>query len=75
MKIITLGKEKKLLGVCSGIAEYAVLDVTLVRLLVLAFIFLTGLFPGALFYVLAALVMPEYETVARDTSSHDAPRE
>ena len=61
MKKITLGKEKKLMGVCSGIAEYTHLDVTLVRLLMLAFVFMTGFFPGVLFYIIAGVIMPEPE--------------
>ncbi len=47
-----------LLGVCGGIAEYFALDVTLVRLAwVILSIFSAG-FPGVLFYLICALVIP-----------------
>ncbi len=58
-KKLTRGKDKKLSGVCSGIAEYFDWDVTLVRLLMAVFIVATGLFPGVVFYVIAAMIMPE----------------
>jgi phage shock protein C len=44
-------------GVCSGIAKYADLDVTLVRLLLL----FTAIVPGLIFYVIAAIIMPVEE--------------
>ncbi len=48
--------DKKLDGVCAGIAEYLNLDPTVVRLLwVLATFFLGA---GILAYIVAALVMP-----------------
>ncbi len=49
-------KDKKLCGVCAGIAEYFGIDSTLIRL---AWVVLT-LFAGAglLAYIIAAIVMP-----------------
>ena len=50
---------KKICGVCAGLAEYLNMDVTVVRLLfVLLSLFTTG-FPGILVYVIMALVMPD----------------
>lgn len=49
--------DRKLCGVCGGIAEYFHIDSTLVRLaLVLLTIF--G-FSGILVYIIAAIIMPE----------------
>jgi phage shock protein C len=48
--------DKKLAGVCAGIAEYINIDPTVVRLLwVLATLFVGA---GILAYIIAALVMP-----------------
>lgn len=58
-KRLTLNqKDKKISGVCSGIADYFDWDATLVRLAMAMFILVTGIFPGLVFYVIAALVMP-----------------
>ena len=59
-KHLTKSKDKVILGVFGGIADYFGLDETLVRIIgILIFVF-TGFFPLAVFYLLAALVMPEY---------------
>lgn len=50
--------DKKLAGVCAGLAEYFDLDPTLVRV---AYAFLTVFsagFPGVLLYIVLAIVMP-----------------
>ncbi len=49
--------DKKLCGVCGGIAEYLNIDSTLIRLLWAAIIFCAG--TGILAYIVAALIMPE----------------
>ncbi|NLP18264.1 MAG: PspC domain-containing protein [Firmicutes bacterium] len=51
--------QRMLAGVCGGIAEYFNVDVTLIRLGLAFLIFFTGIFPGLIFYVLAALIIPE----------------
>ena len=57
MKKLYLGKDKKICGVCSGLAEYLEVDVTIVRLLVvLAVVFGGG---GIIAYLIAAVVIPE----------------
>lgn len=57
MKRITKSYDRKLCGVCGGIAEYLNVDPTMIRLLwgLLVFCFGTGL----LAYVIAAIIMPE----------------
>ena len=51
--------EKKISGVCGGIAEYFEIDVTIVRLAWVLFTALGG--SGIIAYIIAALVMPEYK--------------
>lgn len=46
-------------GVCAGIAEYADLDPTLVRLLWAGLTIVTMGLPGVLIYLIAWIIMPE----------------
>ena len=49
--------DKRVSGVCGGVAEYLGIDSTLVRL---AFILLSSAFgSGLMMYILAAIIMPE----------------
>ena len=48
---------KKLCGVCGGIAEYFIVDPTVVRLLWVLFSVAGG--AGLLAYIIAAIIMPE----------------
>ena len=48
---------KKLCGVCGGIAEYFNIDPTVVRLLWILFSIAGG--AGLLAYIIAAIIMPE----------------
>jgi|YelNatPaOPRAMG01_1025707.scaffolds.fasta_scaffold08763_4 phage shock protein C len=51
-------KERVLLGVCGGIAEYFNVDPTLIRLIFVLLILVTGpLLP--IFYIISALIIPE----------------
>lgn len=50
-------KDKKIAGVCGGIAEYFGIDSTLVRLAWILFVFAGG--AGIIGYILAALIMPK----------------
>ncbi|MCS7201994.1 MAG: PspC domain-containing protein [Dictyoglomus sp.] len=51
-------KERILLGVCGGIAEYFSIDPTIVRLIFILLIFVTGpILP--IFYFISALIIPE----------------
>lgn len=49
--------ERKIAGVCGGIAEYFGIDATVVRLLWVLFSLLGG--SGLLAYIIAAIIMPE----------------
>ena len=57
MKRLKKSYDRKLCGVCGGIAEYFNIDPTIVRLLWLLLVLCAG--TGILAYIIAALVMPE----------------
>ena len=54
--------DKRLAGVCGGVAEYFNVDPTLVRLSWIIITILTGIVPGILGYLIAAIVIPRHET-------------
>ena len=56
-KLYTSSTDKKLAGVCGGIAEYFNIDSTLVRLGWVVFSLLGG--SGLLAYIIAAIIMPD----------------
>ncbi len=56
-KLYKSNTDKKLAGVCGGIAEYFNIDATLVRLGWVVFSLLGG--SGLLAYIIAAIIMPE----------------
>ena len=56
-KLYKSNRDKKICGVCGGIAEYLNADATLIRL---AFVLVSALGgSGVLAYIVAALVLPE----------------
>ncbi len=57
MKRLTKSYDRKICGVCGGIAEYLNIDPTLVRLAWLLLVLCAG--TGVLAYIIAAIVMPE----------------
>ena len=56
-KLYKSNTDKKIAGVCGGIAEYFNLDPTVVRLAWVAFCALGG--SGILAYILAAIIIPD----------------
>lgn len=63
MKRLTLSKNnKKIAGVCGGIAEYLNVDSTVIRLAWALLTIFSAVFPGVLGYIIAWMVIPE-ETV------------
>jgi len=50
---------RKILGVCGGLAEYYDVDPTLIRLIAVLGTIFTAFFPGVLAYLVAAAIMPE----------------
>lgn len=55
---LTKSNDRKIAGVCGGLAEYFDVDPTLVRLLFVVFALAGG--PGVLVYFVMAMVMPNY---------------
>ena len=55
-KLYKSKNDRKISGVCGGIAEYMGVDSTIVRLIAIALVFGWG--SGLLAYIVAALVMP-----------------
>lgn len=56
-KLYRSGTDKKIFGVCGGIAEYLDADSTVVRLICLLLVLFWG--SGLLAYIVAAAVMPK----------------
>ncbi len=54
---MTKSQDKKLFGVCGGIAEYFDMDPTVVRIIWLLAVLCAG--TGVLAYLIAALLMPD----------------
>lgn len=50
---------KTIAGVCGGLEAYFNIDVTIIRLIWVAFTIATGVFPGIFAYVAAALIIPD----------------
>jgi phage shock protein C len=59
MKRLYTSKDKKIAGVCGGIAEYFDIDASLVRLGWIVLTVITGIIPGAVAYVIAAIIIPQ----------------
>lgn len=59
MKTLYKSHNKMIAGVCAGIADYFQWDVTIVRLALVLLTIFTGMFPFVIFYIIAALIMPE----------------
>lgn len=64
--------EKKLCGVCGGIADYFGIDPSIVRLIVVEIALLTAIVPALIAYFIVALIIPqptpEYEQMFQNNS-------
>lgn len=52
--------DRKIAGVCGGIAEYLDTDPTLVRVLAVVIAVVTAIIPALLAYLVIAIIMPEH---------------
>lgn len=59
MKKLTKSDNKKLCGVCAGIAEYLDIDPTIIRTIWIIYTLFSGV--GLFAYIVCALVMPDKE--------------
>ncbi len=55
--------DRKLAGVCGGIANYFNIDPTVVRILAVILFFVSAGFPVLIGYIIAAVIMPYEEDV------------
>jgi phage shock protein C len=51
--------DRKIGGVCAGLAEHLDLDTSLIRILWVFLTFASGFFPGLIAYILAWIIIPE----------------
>ena len=58
-KLYRSGKDKTLGGIVGGLGEYFEMDSVLLRLLALFTIFVTGIVPGIIAYLIALLIVPK----------------
>ena len=58
-KLMRSRADRKIGGVCAGLAQYLDLDVSLVRILWFFIAFVSGIFPGVVAYILAWIIIPE----------------
>lgn len=64
MKRLYLSKDRKLSGVCGGIADYFEVDPSLVRLVWILMTVITGVIPGVIAYAVAAIVIPKQAEIS-----------
>jgi phage shock protein C len=58
-KLMRSRADRKIGGVCAGLAQYLDLDTSLVRILWFFITLACGIFPGFVAYVLAWIIIPE----------------
>ena len=54
--------DRRIAGICGGLAKYFGLDANLVRFALLLLAVLTGFLPTIIAYIVAAIIIPEEET-------------
>ncbi len=52
-------KERKLAGICGGLAEYFEMDPVILRLIVVILCLITGIFPILIAYIIGIFIIPE----------------
>lgn len=57
--------DKKLDGVCAGVAEYLEVDPTLIRLIYVLLTMFTAVIPGLFAYIILALIIPRESEVKK----------
>lgn len=62
-KLVRLRHHRMVAGVLSGLAAYMNMDATVVRLLFVALLLITGVMPFAILYAIAVLIIPSEENI------------
>ena len=70
-KLYRSASQKMIGGVCAGLADYMDIDISLVRLVFVALVLVTAIFPMVLFYVIAWIVVP-FKEEATDVQSEES---
>jgi phage shock protein C len=65
-RMVRSSNDKKLGGVCAGIADYLDTDPTVIRVAYIVLSVFTGVFPGIIVYFILWVIMPEGETPQTD---------
>jgi phage shock protein C len=65
-------RDSQIFGVCGGLGDYLETDPTIVRLAWVVITLFTGLLPGVLAYLLAALIVPLEPYVTQPGEAHQA---
>ena len=66
--------DKKIAGICAGVARHIDADVTLIRILTVAAVCITGFIPGLIAYLVIWAIMPlEDPVVYRESQPVTAP--
>jgi phage shock protein C len=65
-KLYKSESDRKIDGVCAGIAEYFDSDPTLVRVAFVLLTVVTGLFPGILGYIVLSIIIPKKSEVNKN---------
>lgn len=58
-KLYLSATDKKLAGLCGGLAKYFDIDSSIIRLAWIVMTVLTGVVPGIVAYIVAAIVIPK----------------
>lgn len=74
-KLYRSENQKMIGGVCSGLATYMDLDVSVVRLLFIAVAFITAFLPMVIFYLIAWIVVPGTKSGGAENGKPESGRE
>ncbi|MDA3856607.1 MAG: PspC domain-containing protein [Candidatus Woesearchaeota archaeon] len=58
-KLYRSKNQRVIAGVCGGFAEYIETDPTVIRLIFILILIVTGILPGIIFYIISAIIIPE----------------
>jgi phage shock protein PspC (stress-responsive transcriptional regulator) len=72
-RLYRIREGQKWAGICQGLAVYAGVDVTLVRVAVVLITIFTGFFPGFFTYILLCFLIPVAETPEEVAAAHGQP--
>ncbi len=71
-KLYRSSTDKKICGVCAGVANFFDIDPTLVRAIYALVTFFSGSFPGVIVYFILAFIIPEDNgMIDTDATNHD----